>query len=93
MDETQTIIEQAWERRADLSPGAAPAKIGAAVSQVIAGLDAGTMRVAEKIGSTWMVHQWIKKAVLLSFRIEDNRLLEGGGDALLRQGARKIRGL
>jgi len=78
MNETQTIIEQAWERRGDLSPGAAPAKIGAAVSQVIAGLDAGTMRVAEKIGSTWMVHQWIKKAVLLSFRIEDNALMAGG---------------
>jgi len=78
MNETQTIIEQVWERRGDLSSGAALAKIGAAVGQVIVGLDAGTMRVVEKIGSIWMVHQWIKKAVLLSFRIEDNALMAGG---------------
>ena len=72
MNETQSIIEQAWERRDELSPGMAPAKIGAAVSQVIADLDAGRIRVAEKIGGAWVVHQWIKKAVLLSFRIDDN---------------------
>lgn len=73
----QTVIEQAWENRNDLRPGSAPAKIGAAVDQVIAALDAGTARVAEKINGAWVVHQWIKKAVLLSFRLEDNAVMPG----------------
>ncbi len=77
MNELQTIIEQAWEDRAKLSPGTAPARIGEAVAQVLAGLDAGTLRVAEKQGAEWVVHQWIKKAVLLSFRLEDNAPMAG----------------
>ena len=77
MNELQSTIEQAWEQRATLSPGSAPAKIGTAVDQVIADLDAGRLRVAEKIGGDWVVHQWIKKAVLLSFRLEDNAPLAG----------------
>ncbi len=78
MDELKTIIEQAWEQRADLNPGTAPANIGAAVGKVVAGLDAGTLRVAEKIDGAWVVHQWLKKAVLLSFRLEDNVAMAGG---------------
>jgi 2,3,4,5-tetrahydropyridine-2-carboxylate N-succinyltransferase len=78
MQEFQRIIEDAWENRASLTPGTAPARLGEAVGQVLAGLDAGTLRVAEKIGGEWITHQWIKKAVLLSFRIEDNVLAEGG---------------
>jgi 2,3,4,5-tetrahydropyridine-2-carboxylate N-succinyltransferase len=78
MSELQTTIEQAWEKRADLAPGSAPARIGAAVKEVIDGLDSGRLRVAEKINGTWTVHQWIKQAVLLSFRIEDNVPLTGG---------------
>ena len=77
MNELQATIEQAWEDRADLSPGSAPAKIGAAVGAVIAGLDSGNMRVAEKIDGQWVVHQWLKKAVLLSFRLEDNVVMTG----------------
>jgi 2,3,4,5-tetrahydropyridine-2-carboxylate N-succinyltransferase len=77
MNELQPIIEQAWEDRAKLSPGTAPARIGEAVAQVLAGLDAGTLRVAEKQGIDWVVHQWIKKAVLLSFRLEDNVPMAG----------------
>ena len=77
MSELQTIIDQAWENRADLAPRSAPAKIGAAVNKVIAGLDAGKMRVAEKINGAWVVHQWVKKAVLLSFRLEDNVPMAG----------------
>lgn len=73
----QTVIEQAWENRNDLRPGSAPAKVGAAVDQVIAALDAGAARVAEKINGEWVVHQWIKKAVLLSFRLEDNVVMPG----------------
>jgi 2,3,4,5-tetrahydropyridine-2-carboxylate N-succinyltransferase len=78
MNEFQQIIEDAWEKRAELSPGSAPAKIGEAVNAVIAQLDAGTLRVAEKIDGDWVTHQWIKKAVLLSFRLEDNKVQQSG---------------
>ena len=78
MQEFQQIIEDAWENRASLQPGTAPAKIGEAVGKVIAALDAGSLRVAEKIDGDWVTHQWIKKAVLLSFRLEDNVLMDNG---------------
>lgn len=78
MSELQTLIEQAWEDRANLKPGAAPARVGEAVEHVLAELDKGTLRVAEKIDGQWVTHQWIKKAVLLSFRLEDNVLMDGG---------------
>ena len=78
MQSFQNTIEEAWENRAALNPGNAPAKVGEAVNAVIAGLDAGTLRVAEKINGEWITHQWLKKAVLLSFRLEDNVLLDGG---------------
>jgi len=78
MQDYQNIIEQAWEDRASLSPGKAPAKIGEAVDFVIDQLDTGKLRVAEKIDGQWVTHQWIKKAVLLSFRLNDNVLIEGG---------------
>lgn len=76
--ELQQIIDKAWEERSLLQPGKAPAKIGEAVSQVIGQLDRGSMRVAEKIEGIWTTNQWIKKAVLLSFRLEDNRIMHGG---------------
>jgi 2,3,4,5-tetrahydropyridine-2-carboxylate N-succinyltransferase len=72
------IIEEAWENRASLNPANAPKELRSAVDEVIAGLDAGKLRVAEKHGKEWVTHQWIKKAVLLSFRLEDNRVMEGG---------------
>ena len=68
----QNIIDTAWEQRADFSPSTAPADVRNAVAEVLAGLDAGTLRVAQKEGSEWIVNQWIKKAVLLSFRLENN---------------------
>jgi len=68
----QTVIDGAWEQRADLSPRSAPAEIREAVAHVIGELDAGRLRVAEKIGGAWTTHQWIKKAVLLSFRLAEN---------------------
>ncbi|WP_028311332.1 2,3,4,5-tetrahydropyridine-2,6-dicarboxylate N-succinyltransferase [Derxia gummosa] len=70
--ELQSIIEQAWDNRAELSPTSAPAPIAEAVEHVLAELDSGKLRVAEKIDGDWTVHQWIKKAVLLSFRLADN---------------------
>src|SRR5690349_19536995 len=78
MQQAQDIIEQAFEQRAELNPGAADPKIRAAVEQVIAALDAGRLRVAEKIDGQWVTHQWVKKAVLLSFRLHDNRVMSGG---------------
>ncbi|MDP2811801.1 MAG: 2,3,4,5-tetrahydropyridine-2,6-dicarboxylate N-succinyltransferase [Rhodocyclaceae bacterium] len=78
MHELQQIIDQAWEDRASLQPGTAPARIGDAVSHILNELDQGGLRVAEKIDGEWITHQWIKKAVLLSFRLEDNVLLDGG---------------
>jgi 2,3,4,5-tetrahydropyridine-2-carboxylate N-succinyltransferase len=78
MTAAKKIIEDAWEKRAALSPANAPRPLREAVEHVIAGLDAGRIRVAEKSGGEWITHQWVKKAVLLSFRLEDNRLIEGG---------------
>jgi 2,3,4,5-tetrahydropyridine-2-carboxylate N-succinyltransferase len=74
----QSIIEEAFEKRAALQPGSAPAHIGEAVDDVLDELDQGTLRVAEKIKGQWVVHEWIKKAVLLSFRLNDNVVMEGG---------------
>jgi len=78
MQELQQIIEDAWENRASLQPGTAPAKIGEAVDHVLEQLDKGALRVAEKINGDWVTHQWIKKAVLLSFRLQDNVLQQSG---------------
>jgi 2,3,4,5-tetrahydropyridine-2-carboxylate N-succinyltransferase len=78
-DSAQKTIDEAWENRASFNPANAPKALREAVEHVIAGLDAGKLRVAEKVDGQWVTHQWIKKAVLLSFRLEDNRLIEGGG--------------
>jgi 2,3,4,5-tetrahydropyridine-2-carboxylate N-succinyltransferase len=77
MENAKKIIEEAWENRAALSAADAPRALREAVDEAIAGLDAGRLRVAEKAGGAWITHQWIKKAVLLSFRLEDNRVLDG----------------
>ncbi|MCC6474107.1 MAG: 2,3,4,5-tetrahydropyridine-2,6-dicarboxylate N-succinyltransferase [Burkholderiales bacterium] len=78
MEELQTVIESAWETRANLQPGTAPARIGDAVARVLAFLDQGTLRVAQKRDGGWITNEWVKKAVLLSFRLEDNRVVESG---------------
>jgi 2,3,4,5-tetrahydropyridine-2,6-dicarboxylate N-succinyltransferase len=70
-----STIDAAWERRADLSPTAASREVRDAVEHAIAELDAGRVRVAEKIDGVWTTHQWLKKAVLLSFRLRDNRIV------------------
>ena len=75
----QSIIEAAWERRTDLSPHTAPADVRDAVSAAIDGLDAGRLRVAEKKGDAWVTHQWLKKAVLLSFRLSGNEIQGAAG--------------
>ena len=78
----QQIIEQAWENRADFSPKSAPAPVREAVAQVLTGLDQGTLRVAQKDGGDWVVNQWVKKAVLLSFRLEDNAVMGAAADGV-----------
>jgi 2,3,4,5-tetrahydropyridine-2-carboxylate N-succinyltransferase len=74
----KATIDAAWEDRAKLSPANAPRALRDAVEEAIGGLDSGKLRVAEKVGGEWTTHQWLKKAVLLSFRLEDNRAIEGG---------------
>ncbi len=73
----QSIIEGAYEDRANISPKTVPNDIKNAIHEVIANLDSGKMRVAEKINGAWEVHQWIKKAVLLYFRTYDNDVIDG----------------
>lgn len=75
----QSIIDNAWDNRANLSPSAAPKEVVDAVEHVIAELNDGKLRVASRVGvGQWTVHQWLKKAVLLSFRLKDNALINGG---------------
>ncbi|HWA91195.1 MAG TPA: 2,3,4,5-tetrahydropyridine-2,6-dicarboxylate N-succinyltransferase [Rhizomicrobium sp.] len=70
------MVEHAWENRKALGP-ATKGEVRDAVEQALADLDQGRLRVAEKQGGEWVVHQWLKKAVLLSFRLNDMRLIEG----------------
>ncbi len=78
MKELEQLIDAAYDRRADITPRNVEAKIKGSVMQVIEMLDKGELRVAEKINGAWHTHQWIKKAVLLSFRMEDNFFIKGG---------------
>ncbi len=74
----ENIINQAFENRAELSPSSCSAEIRDAVETALLLLDKGECRVAQKIDGQWVVHQWLKKAVLLSFRINENRVMDGG---------------
>ena len=81
---TQLIdqIENGFERRAELMPQKEVA-LKQAVDKVLSLLNSGEIRVAEKSGGVWQTHQWVKKAVLLSFRLEPNRAIAGGPDGAL----------
>ncbi|AOE50384.1 2,3,4,5-tetrahydropyridine-2,6-dicarboxylate N-succinyltransferase [Kangiella sediminilitoris] len=72
----QQTIEQAFENRESLSPASASAEIKAAVTEALDLLDKGKARVAEKQGNEWVVNQWLKKAVLLSFRLNNNKVID-----------------
>src|SRR5882724_8275600 len=78
MDQLKQIIEHSFERRAEITPRNVDAQLKEAIDTVITQLDQGKLRVAEKIDGQWVTHQWLKKAVLLSFRIEDNTFIKGG---------------
>ena len=83
MTDLSTAINTAWEGRDSLSP-ASRGVAREAVEEALEGLDNGTMRVAEKTtGDGWVVHEWLKKAVLLSFRLNDMKLISGApGEAV-----------
>jgi 2,3,4,5-tetrahydropyridine-2,6-dicarboxylate N-succinyltransferase len=74
----EALIDAAFERRSELSPQNVPAELGAALEECIALLDSGQARVAEPRAGGWHVNQWLKKAVLLSFRTRDNAVADAG---------------
>ena len=78
MKALQKIIEEAFENRAQISPNTADKKIKTAINEALSLLDSGQARIAEKIDGSWYVNQWLKKAVLLSFRINENQIFEEG---------------
>ena len=73
----EAIINEAWEKRADIS-AATQGDVRLSVNEALNALDAGALRVAEKKNGAWHVNQWLKKAVLLSFRLNDSTIIEGG---------------
>ncbi len=81
-DDARAVVERAWDARATLSPAGSPddalAEVRHAVDAAIDGLNVGRLRVAEKVDGQWITHQWLKKAVLLSFRLYDNALMHAG---------------
>ena len=80
MDQLKSIIENAFEIRAEINPKNAPKEIKDAVDEVLNNLNNGSLRVASRIQGSqeWETHQWIKKAVLLSFRLYDNEVMKSG---------------
>ena len=79
-DQLQSIINPAWDNRAQITGQNATQELRSSVAQVIEGLNTGELRVAtrESVG-VWTVHQWVKKAVLLSFKLQDNEVMSAGG--------------
>ena len=78
MEDLKNVIEEAFERRAEITPRNVETHISDAVNEAIALLDSGQERVAEKKDGDWVVNEWLTKAVLLSFRINDNEFIKGG---------------
>lgn len=78
MNDLQKTITDAFERRASINAKTAPVKVKRAVAKALALLGSGEARVAEKRDGDWTVNEWLKKAVLLSFRLSDNTLIRGG---------------
>ena len=80
-DQMQQLVDLAWESRLSWNAENIGANMREAIMAVVAGLNDGSLRVAEKIDGEWVTNQWIKKAVLLSFRIQDNFVTEAPGGA------------
>lgn len=77
MKKLKDIVDEHFANRANITPASASQELRDAIEEVIARLDNGTMRVSEKKDKQWVVHQWLKKAVLLSFLLEENKLIDG----------------
>ncbi|MEA3292723.1 MAG: 2,3,4,5-tetrahydropyridine-2,6-dicarboxylate N-succinyltransferase [Pseudomonadota bacterium] len=77
MQDLQQTIEQAWEQRADITPRNVSTQLKEAINEAIDLLDRGEARVAKPVDGDWRVNQWLKMAVLLSFRLENNRVIDG----------------
>ena len=75
----ESVIDQAFERRAEITPRTVDASLSAALDEIVKGLNEGRLRVAEKQGGAWVTHQWLKKAVLLYFRTHDNEVMPAAG--------------
>jgi 2,3,4,5-tetrahydropyridine-2-carboxylate N-succinyltransferase len=78
VSDLQSIIDSAFEMRAEITPRNVEPQLKEAVMEAMNNLDSGAMRVAEKIDGDWVVNEWLKKAVLLNFRIHDNEFIKGG---------------
>ncbi len=78
-DTLRQTIEAAFERRADINPSNIDAATRQAIEDCIGLLDSGKARIAEPVGGDWQVNDWLKKAVLLSFRANDNQVIDAGG--------------
>lgn len=78
MENLKSLIEDAFEKRSEISPDASVPELRAAVEEALLRLDRGEARVAEKTGGEWQVNEWLKKAVLLSFRLHDNQVMSDG---------------
>ncbi len=78
MADLKQVIEDAFENRAEITPRTVDTHVKEYVNEAIRLLDSGELRVAEKVDGQWLVHEWLKKAVLLSFRINDNEFMKGG---------------
>lgn len=74
----ENLINQAFDTIHTLDANNPPSKLLAAVEQTMLALDSGAIRSAEKVGSKWVVHEWVKKAILLSFRLSKNHVVELG---------------
>ena len=76
--QVQDVIEAAFEKRADITPTNTDPEVRKAVEDTLNNVDSGTLRVAEKQGNDWITNEWIKKAVLLSFRMNENEIIDAG---------------
>jgi 2,3,4,5-tetrahydropyridine-2-carboxylate N-succinyltransferase len=74
----ESLIDEAFERRSEITPNQVPRDLADALSEILDGLNQGRLRVAEKIDGSWVTHQWLKKAVLLYFRAHDNCVIDAG---------------
>jgi 2,3,4,5-tetrahydropyridine-2-carboxylate N-succinyltransferase len=106
--QVQDVIEAAFEKRADITPTNTDPEVRKAVEDTLNNVDSGTLRVAEKQGNDWITNEWIKKAVLLSFRMNENQIIDAGvtkyydkvptkfsqmsNDQIKKQGARIVPG-